>query len=164
MEAPRSPRAGFRANFSRSNSIYDKVGHGTHVAGTIAARQDGRGVVGWAPKCSLGVCKVLGDDSSGGDAGIAAGIRYAADNGAHIINLSLGGGFSRAVHEACLDAIQAGVFVICAAGNEGAIDGINTIGYPAPTQRNTRDRLLPQGRHDLRILVPRTGGRYRISR
>jgi len=123
------PEPIFAANFSRSSTVYDKQGHGTHVAGTIGARLDGSGVVGWAPECNIGVCKVLGDDGSGGDDAIAKGIYYAAEHGAQIINMSLGGGYSPRIEQACQDVIQQGVFVICAAGNEGD-RGYNTIGYP----------------------------------
>lgn len=123
------PQPVFAANFSRSNTVYDKQGHGTHVAGTVGARLDGAGVVGWAPECNIGVCKVLGDDGSGSDQAIAKGIYYAAEHGAHIINMSLGGGYSPVIEQACKDVIQQGAFVICAAGNEGDL-GFNTIGYP----------------------------------
>ena len=121
----------FAINFSNSPSVYDAVGHGTHVAGTIGARLNGSGVVGWAPECNLGVCKVLGDDGSGDDEAIAKGIRYAADAGATIINMSLGGGYSPKIAQACKDVIQRGVFLLCAAGNEGAHGDENTMGYPA---------------------------------
>lgn len=120
----------FAENFTKSKTFLDKQGHGTHVAGTIGARLDGAGVVGWAPGCSLAAVKVLGDDGSGTDEGIAAGIRYAADMGAHIINMSLGGGFSPEIAEACREVIQQGVFVLCAAGNEG-VWGADTVGWPA---------------------------------
>lgn len=125
------PEPVFAANFSRSRTVYDRDGHGTHVAGTIGARLDGKGVVGWAPECNIGVCKVLGDDGSGSSPDIARGIRYAAENGADIINMSLGGGFSQDIADACRDVIQQGVFVICAAGNEGSQGNRNTVGYPA---------------------------------
>lgn len=124
------PEPIFAANFSRSRSVWDSQGHSTHVAGTVGARLDGSGVVGWAPKVNLGCCKVLGDDGSGSSSAIAKGIYYAVENGAHIINMSLGGGYSPQIAQACLDAIQQGVFVICAAGNDGAQGGRNTIGYP----------------------------------
>jgi subtilisin family serine protease len=120
----------FAANFTNSSSVFDRQGHGTHVAGTIGARLDGKGVVGWAPEVSMGCCKVLGDDGSGSDNGIAKGIYYAAEHGAQIINMSLGGGFSSKIAQACKDVIQQGVFVICAAGNEGE-EGPDTVGYPA---------------------------------
>jgi subtilisin len=120
----------FQGNFTNSDSVFDRQGHGTHVAGTIGARLDGAGVVGWAPGCSLAGIKVLGDDGSGTDAGIAAGIRFAAEKGADIINMSLGGGFAPGIAAACQEVIQQGVFVICAAGNEG-LWGENTVGWPA---------------------------------
>jgi len=124
------PEPVFTGNFTRAKSVKDRDGHGSHVAGTIGARLNGAGVVGWAPECNLAAVKVLGDDGSGTDEGIAAGIRFAADKGAHIINMSLGGGFSPKIAEACKEVIQEGVFVICAAGNEGMF-GENTVGWPA---------------------------------
>src|SRR5262249_62297623 len=64
--------------------------HGTHTAGTIAARQNNLGVIGVAPDCRLLIGKVLGDDGSGSSANVAAGIDWAADSGADIISMSLG--------------------------------------------------------------------------
>lgn len=125
------PDPTFAANFSSSASVYDKQGHGTHVAGTIGARLDGAGVVGYAPECNLGAVKVLGDDGTGDSQSIARGIRYAADHGADIINMSLGGGFDPLIAQACKDVIQQGVFIICAAGNDGQRGGQNTVGWPA---------------------------------
>lgn len=121
----------FVANFTRSQTDFDHQGHSTHVAGTIGARLDGAGVVGWAPECSLGCVKVLGDDGAGTDEGIAKGIYYAAEHGAQIINMSLGGGYSPRIAQACQDVVQQGVFVICAAGNEGGDPEQSTVGYPA---------------------------------
>lgn len=124
------PAPVFAANFSQSYTINDKQGHSTHVAGTVGARLNSSGIVGWAPECNLGCCKVLNDDGSGGDTAIAAGIRYALTQGADIINLSLGGGYSKGIEQACHAAIAQGVFVICAAGNEGDF-GFNKVGFPA---------------------------------
>lgn len=124
------PEPVFAANFTRSATVFDKQGHGTHVAGIVGARLDGAGVVGWAPECNLGCCKVLGDDGSGDDDGIAKAIYYAAEHGAAIINMSLGGGYSAKIEQACKDVVQQGIFVICAGGNEGDL-GYNTISYPA---------------------------------
>lgn len=121
----------FAVNFSSSRSVYDAVGHGTHVAGIVGARLNNTGVVGWAPGCQIGCVKVLGDDGSGGDSGIVRGIEYAVQAGADIINLSLGGGYSPAIERACNAAVAAGKFVIAAAGNDGFVPGQNTIGYPA---------------------------------
>jgi len=125
------PEPAFAKNFTDSPDVYDVQGHGSHVAGTVGARQDGAGVVGWAPKCEIGCCKVLDDEGTGDSYWIADGIRYAVEEGAHIINMSLGGGPDDIIADACRDAIQEGVFVICAAGNEGDMGGINTIGWPA---------------------------------
>lgn len=124
------PEPAFAANFSTSKSVYDSNGHGTHVAGTIGARQNGKGVIGWAPRCNIGCVKVLGDDGSGLSESIAKGIYYAAEQGAKIISMSLGGGYDPMIEQACNDVVQQGVFLICAAGNEGSVKGVNTIGYP----------------------------------
>ena len=70
----------------------DTNGHGTHVAGTIAAAHNGIGANGIAPNAKILPIRVLGSNGSGSDSGVAAGIRYAAQMGAQIINLSLGGG------------------------------------------------------------------------
>ena len=64
--------------------------HGTHVAGTIAALNDDEGVVGVAPQAKLILVKVLNDEGSGTFSAILNGIYYAAVNGAHVINMSLG--------------------------------------------------------------------------
>lgn len=133
----------FAANFSTSKSVYDAQGHGTHVAGTIGARLDGKGVVGWAPKCNIGCVKVLGDDGSGLSESIARGIYYAAEQGADILSLSLGGGYDPQIEQACIDVVQQGKFLIVAAGNEGSVKGQNTIGYPARLES-----ALAIGSHD----------------
>ena len=88
------------ANFaSDSDDPFDDHGHGTHVAGTVGA-QGGNGVggVGLCWKAKLMAVKVLDEDGSGTSEGVAAGMRFAADNGARIMNLSLGGpGFDYAM-------------------------------------------------------------------
>jgi len=112
------------------DGIHDVNGHGTHVAGIIGARLNGFGFVGVAPNCNLMIGKVLDNSGSGDYQWIADGIHWAIDNGADIINMSLGGAYShpdmyRAVHRALME----GVVVVCAAGNDGWID-TNNIGYP----------------------------------
>ena len=72
-----------------SQDLHDGLGHGTHVSGTIAAAANGRGVVGVAYRAKLMTVKVLDDAGAGTTGGVAEGIRYAAANGARIINLSL---------------------------------------------------------------------------
>ena len=107
----------------------DDHGHGTHVTGTIAqATHNGIGVSGIARNVKIMPLKVLSGSGSGSVAGIADAIRFAADNGAHVINMSLGGRFpSRVLKKAVQYAHDKNVVVFCAAGNEGR----NSVGYPA---------------------------------
>ncbi len=107
----------------------DEHGHGTHVAGTIAQTTDnGVGVAGVAPEATIMPLKVLDRNGTGGWGGIAAAIRYAADHGANVINMSLGGGMSsRAVQRAIDYAHEKGVLIIAAAGNSSR----SRVEYPA---------------------------------
>lgn len=99
----------------------DDHGHGTHVAGTIAqTTNNGVGVAGVAPKAKIMPLKVLSKRGFGTAGDIADAIRFAADEGAHVMNLSLGGGpRSRVMESAVTYARKKGVLVICAAGNGG---------------------------------------------
>lgn len=118
------------ADFTRSKTgASDTNGHGTHCCGVIAAAENGTGVVGVAPKARLLVGKVLGDSGSGGVSGIARGLRWAADRGAHVISMSLGSAKpSPTLRAACRYATSKGALLVAAAGNEGPYD--NTVGYP----------------------------------
>jgi len=111
----------------------DRVGHGTHTAGTIGARRNELGVVGVAPECRLLIGKVLGDDGSGTDEVVAAGIDWAVAAGADVISLSLGAPTPSVVLESAVRrAVAAGKFIICAAGNDGAVAGRgDSVNYPA---------------------------------
>lgn len=99
----------------------DKFGHGTHVAGIAAAVTDnGKGVAGVGFNSSLMNVKVLGNDGSGNYSWIANGIRWAADHGAKVINLSLGGYFpSSTLKNAVNYAWGKGCVLVAAAGNDG---------------------------------------------
>lgn len=99
----------------------DDHGHGTHVAGTIAqATNNKEGVAGVAFEAKLMPIKVLNHFGSGSSADITEAIRWAADHGAKVINLSLGGGGRSAVMEAAVAyARKKGVTVVAAAGNAG---------------------------------------------
>ncbi len=116
----------FVGNTTHAN---DDHGHGTHVTGTIAqVTNNGKGVAGIARKVKIMPLKVLGGNGSGSVAGIADAIRYAADNGASVINMSLGGAFpSSVLKKAVAYAHKKGVVVVCAAGNESR----GSVGYPA---------------------------------
>jgi len=107
----------------------DDQGHGSHVAGTIAqSTNNGTGVAGIAFNCTVIPVKVCGDCYAGCPlSAIADGIRWAADNGADVINMSLGGPASNVEHDAVIYAHNKDVTLVCAAGNGGG-DGID---YPA---------------------------------
>lgn len=106
----------------------DENGHGTHVAGSAAAiGNNGVGVIGMAPDARIMPLRVLAADGSGNSDDIAEAIRWAADNGADVINLSLGGSSSLLgriynkvdpTNEAIEYANDKGVVVVAAAGND----------------------------------------------
>lgn len=108
-----------RANFSDSSTDEDIYGHGTHVGGIVAALTDNSmGVAGGCPDCQLLSGKVLNDSGSGAYSWIANGIVWASDNGAKVINMSLGGPFkSRTLESAVNYAWGKNVIVVAAAGN-----------------------------------------------
>ncbi len=108
-------------NFSeKNNNTLDNNGHGTHVSGTIAGENNDYGVTGIAYNAKIMPVKVLNDSGSGSYSSISKGIRYAVDNGANVINLSLGGGSSnRSLESAINYASSKGVIVVMAAGNDG---------------------------------------------
>jgi serine protease len=114
---------------NNSSDATDDHGHGTHVAGTIAqSTHNGVGVAGVAFKAKIMPIKVLSARGSGSVSGIAEGIRFAADHGAKVINMSLGGPIASSVlAKAVKHAHDKGVTVVCAAGN----DGRGKVSYPA---------------------------------
>ena len=100
--------------------LSDGNGHGTHVAGIIGAAANARGVVGVAPQARLMIVKVLDDSGAGTTGGVAEGIRYAAANGARVINCSLGGDQGDPRLDAAVQAAgAANALVVASAGNDG---------------------------------------------
>ena len=130
----------FVGDTSRGNDVY---GHGTHVAGTIAAKLNDQGVVGVAPGAKLWAVKVLGDDGSGYLSQIIAGIEYVTQNSdkVDVINMSLGGTGDASTscgttsqdpyHDAICGSVAKGIVFVAAAGNNAA-DGSNFLpaAYP----------------------------------
>ncbi len=100
----------------------DCNGHGTHVAGTIAAKDDAFGVVGVAPGAPVTGVKVLGCNGSGSYSAVIAGIDWVTANAVKpaIANMSLGGPADNAVDNAVRNSAASGVFYSLAAGNSGA--------------------------------------------
>lgn len=165
-------------DFTRSRSgCVDVQGHGTHVAGTIAARQNGKGTVGVAPECGIRVYKVLNDQGWGTDTDIAAGIDAAVADGVDIISMSLGSAArSETIAAAVGRAIKAGIVVVAAAGNSGP--NPNTVGYPgglpgvvcvgavngqlATATFSSRGTALVCAAPGVNVLAPYPGGRQAV--
>ncbi len=116
-------------NFTTSRTVDDRHGHGTHCAGIAAAITDnGKGVAGVGFNSVLMNGKVLGDNGSGQYSWVASGIIWAADNGAHVINMSLGGtSASTTLEDAVKYAYNKGAVLVAAAGN----DNTSSPSYPA---------------------------------
>ncbi|WP_437876414.1 S8 family peptidase [Sorangium sp. So ce513] len=137
---------------NKTNHANDDQGHGTHVAGTIAqSTNNGIGAAGLAFHARLMPVKVLNENGWGTTADVADGIRWAADNGADVINLSLGGPRNSKVLQSAIDhAISRGVVVVAAAGNTGgrvqypgASDGV--IGVSATDANDKIARFSSRG-------------------
>jgi thermitase len=108
------------ANFTDSSSPGDSYGHGTHIAGIIAAKNDGTGIVGVAPGCRLLNVKVADDMGRCQTSALAEGIIWAVNNGASVINISLEiKEPSPQLEEAVNYAWSCGSIIIAAAGNNG---------------------------------------------
>ncbi|MBD2613143.1 S8 family serine peptidase [Nostoc punctiforme FACHB-252] len=113
---------------SNNNKTLDVYGHGTHVAGTIAAANNDFGVTGIAYNAKIMPVKVLGDDNKGTYSGFSQGIYYAVNNGAKVINMSLNGTVPDSGLEAAIQyAASMGVIVVMAVGNSAGLTPL----YPA---------------------------------
>ncbi len=121
--------------FSGDGDPVDENGHGTHCAGIVAARGDnGIGGVGIAWGVSLLPVRVLGPGGGGTDSDVAAGILYAAQRGASVISLSLGGETPSSVIDSAIEyARTLGALVVVAAGNESVNNDIIP-SYPANSE------------------------------
>ena len=111
----------YHVNFRGDGKNRDCSGHGTHVAGTVAARDNALGVVGVAPGARVTGVKVLGCDDSGTRSMIIEGIDWVTANATKpaVANLSLTGPPSRALDDAVRRSVRSGVFYSVAAGNQG---------------------------------------------
>lgn len=108
----------------------DDNGHGTHVAGIIAAVNNDIGVVGTGPEIYLYAVKVLDRNGSGYLSDLIEGLDWCINNGMNVVNMSLGAPYdNRSFHDAIAGAYRAGLIQVAAAGNNGETDG--AILYPA---------------------------------
>lgn len=106
----------------------DENGHGTHVAGIIAAVRNARGVAGVAPKARIYAVKVVDSEGGAWDNEVIAGINWCIENRMHVINMSLARpeATSEALYNAVKKAYEAGIVIIAAAGSY-----VGPVGYPA---------------------------------
>jgi minor extracellular protease Epr len=108
----------------------DENGHGTHVAGIIAARKNGVGVIGVAPECSLYVAKAFEPDGSADADSVIQALEWLLQKDVDVINMSFSSPSTILQYDDQIKkAYERGITMVCAAGNDGA--GNNMIGYPA---------------------------------
>lgn len=107
-----------------TTSYDDDNGHGTHVAGILAAKRDGVGIAGVAPDAQIYIVKILNSQGKGNGLDLLKGINWAIDNDMDIINVSLGTPTSTNLAQQAVDrAINAGIIVVTSSGNTGTADG-----------------------------------------
>ena len=144
--------------------------HGTHVAGTIAAAQNGFGVVGIAPGVRLWAVKALDDDGDGSSENVVAAFEWVlakarAEGGRWVINTSLGSATASVVEERVIrEAIEAGIVVVASVGNTGTAgvsfpaNYLGVIGVGAITQSGVRANFSSYGR-GVMLMAPGAGVR-----
>ncbi|RKO26183.1 peptidase S8 [Pseudarthrobacter phenanthrenivorans] len=126
-----TPQVVARANFTTGETGDDNYGHGTHVAGIVAAAEGNTiGVAGVCPECSILDGKVLNDSGGGSTSALANGINWATNSGAKVINMSLAVRPSRTLEAAVNNAWNKGAVLVAAAGNGNNQTKIYPGAYP----------------------------------
>ncbi|MDP2941147.1 MAG: S8 family serine peptidase [Candidatus Omnitrophota bacterium] len=116
--------------FTEDNDPQDELGHGTHVAGTIAALGNDKGIIGVAPEALIMPVKGLNADGWGDDLTLGNSLKYATDLGADVINNSWGGNaVSRLIEDITAYALAHGAVMVAAAGNDNADAGATMPAY-----------------------------------
>ncbi|HQH71207.1 MAG TPA: S8 family peptidase, partial [bacterium] len=147
---------------NNDNNPMDDHGHGTHVSGTIGARDDNAGVVGMAPEVSLYGLKVLDANGSGYADDVARALEWSITNKIQVVNMSLSGGYSSTLENVCAKAVQAGIILVAAAGNSGNTSGTgDSVGYPA--KFDSVIAVAATDRSDLRASFSSTGPAVEIA-
>lgn len=125
-----------------AGGVRDDNGHGTHCAGVAAAQADNRvGISGVAPGCKLLIVKALDAEGNGASSDIARGVSWAVAQGASVISLSMGTEHeTRALREAIEHAIDRGVVVVAAMGNEGRTQRNYPAAFPGVIAVGATDR------------------------
>lgn len=119
----------------------DDNGHGSHVAGIIAALNNGLGVVGAGPAADLYAVKVLNRNGSGFLSDVISGIQWSVTHGMKVVNLSLGTSQDiQSMHDAVIAAHNAGVIVVAAAGNDATAPVIFPAAYPEAIAVSATDK------------------------
>ncbi|MDI6716229.1 MAG: S8 family peptidase [Actinomycetota bacterium] len=109
----------------------DDYGHGTHVAGIVAAAKNGSGVIGVGPKAELFAVKVINKDGVGYISDVIEGLQWCIANHMQVANMSFETrSFSQALHDAVKASYNAGLIMVASAGNNG-LGTSSTVGYPA---------------------------------
>lgn len=125
-----TPKVVARKNFTNGETGDDNYGHGTHVAGIVAATAENTiGVAGVCPGCTILDGKVLNDSGIGSSSSLANSINWAVSNGAKVINMSLAVRASRTLETAVNNAWSKGVVLVAAAGNGGNQTKMYPAGY-----------------------------------
>lgn len=151
------------ATYYKGNSYHDDNGHGSHIAGTIAAIENGTGIIGIAPETHLYSVKVLNFQGKGTVESLVKGLAWCVENKMQIVNMSVGTDTpSDALHAAVKEAYRAGILMIAAAGNDGSDNSVDYPGaYPeviAVGAVDDKDKLASfnsKGR-EVQVLAPGT--------
>jgi subtilisin len=124
------------ANFTSSDrqNVIDDNGHGTHVAGIIAAEKNNIGVVGVAPQADLYIAKAFDSKGSADFGAVSRSLMWMAERNVDVVNMSFSSQtVNKQYYRLVSQLYQSGITLVCAAGNEGLSQegNTNTIGYPA---------------------------------
>lgn len=119
---------------NNTDDVKDSHGHGTHVAGIIAANKTPKGMTGIAPECNLHIYKVLDNNGNGNFDTISNALEHAINQGEiDIVNMSLGGSENnQRMHDLIKKANEKGICIVCASGNEANGDdgSVDEYSYP----------------------------------